>query len=92
MNAKLDTTAAAAATDLKARALATGAISALAYGVSTQMLTALLTDMAAEEFNDSIADAAAALWSMDEIERLEALGLAEDDEKSYLAAKYAVAA
>ncbi|MCO4263749.1 hypothetical protein NG697_12585 [Pseudarthrobacter sp. MDT3-26] len=74
--------AAIAAANLKARA---GRSGALAH-TSTSQIAETLVDL-----DDNIFAASATLWSMDEDERMEALGLDQDDPKSYLAAKYGMA-
>lgn len=91
MEATLSQSAAAfVALSLKAQ-LELAGISTVLRSVSTKELAEALEELA-EEFDDNLATAAAALLKMDEAERLEALGLDLDDEKSYLAAKYGMAA
>lgn len=90
MEAILSQTAAAAfaAASLKARAAGTFGIIARA---STKEIAEILSELA-EEFGGDVTAASASLWSMDESERLEAFDMDEDDEKSFVAAKYGMAA
>lgn len=76
MESNLDQAAAAfgAAQFLKARVLTSGLTTVLDRGVSTKELAETLAELA-EEFDGNVAAAAAALWAMDEAERLELLGL-----------------
>ncbi len=79
--------AAFAAESLKARA---GRFGVLA-NVSVKELTETLVELA-DEHDGNVFTAQAALWAMAPDEQLEVLGLDQDDEKSYLAARYGMAA
>jgi tRNA G18 (ribose-2'-O)-methylase SpoU len=89
MEATLTQTAAAtiAAESLKARA---GRFGVLAT-VNVKDLAETLAELA-DEHDGNVFAASAALQNMDAAEQLETLGLDEDDEKSYIAARYGMAA
>lgn len=66
-------------------------VSTVLRSASTKELAEALEELA-YELGGNLAGAAAALLNMDEAERFEVLAMDQDDERSYFAAKYGMAA